>query len=187
MLAGRFHRDGQKLVVEEIPVPVPDLVEVLVEVKAAGVCLSDVDIIDGSLRSLFTAADVVTLGHEVSGVIHSLGPGLKRDLTVGTRVTLEAGQSCEPCGNCALRRPCSKMSRPLTISEGLTFTYLSEQVRGHYGGTPKSVDELVRLASHSRLDLAPSITARLPLADAAEAVHQLEHKIGDPIRLILVP
>ena len=60
-------------------------------------------------------------------------------------------------------------------------------MRGHYGGTPKSVDELVRLASHSRLDLAQSITEHLPLADAAEAVRRQEHKIGDPIRLILVP
>ncbi len=60
-------------------------------------------------------------------------------------------------------------------------------MRGHYGGTPKSVAERVRLASHGRLDLAPSITAHLPLADAAEAVRRLEHKIGDPIRLILVP
>ena len=109
VLAGRFHLDGKKLVVEEIPVPVPGPGEVLVEVKAAGVCLSDVHIIDGSLRSLFAASDVVTLGHEVSGVIHSLGPGLKRDLTVGTRVTLEAGQSCETCEDCARRRPCSQM------------------------------------------------------------------------------
>ncbi|NBM15856.1 zinc-binding dehydrogenase, partial [Streptomyces sp. GC420] len=38
-----------------------------------------------------------------------------------------------------------------------------------------------------RLDLAPSITDHIPLADAADAVHRLENKIGDPIRLILVP
>jgi threonine dehydrogenase-like Zn-dependent dehydrogenase len=40
---------------------------------------------------------------------------------------------------------------------------------------------LVRLASNGRLDLAPSITEHLALVDAAEAVHRLEHKIGDPI------
>jgi Transposase, Mutator family len=34
---------------------------------------------------------------------------------------------------------------------------------------------------------APSITEHLPPADAAEAVHRLEHKISDPFRLILVP
>ncbi|MBT2230435.1 hypothetical protein [Nonomuraea sp. NEAU-A123] len=30
-------------------------------------------------------------------------------------------------------------------------------------------------------------TDHIPLADAAEAIHRLEHKIGDPIRLILIP
>ena len=77
--------------------------------------------------------------------------------------------------------------RPLTISEGLTFNYLGKQVRGHYGGTPESVTELVRLAEVGRLDLAPSITDHIPLAEAADAVNRLENKIGDPIRLILVP
>ncbi|MET7931979.1 zinc-binding dehydrogenase, partial [Streptomyces sp. NPDC005349] len=74
-----------------------------------------------------------------------------------------------------------------TITEGLTFNYLGKQVRGHYGGSPESVTELVRLAEVGRLDLAPSITDHLPLAEAADAVNRLENKIGDPIRLILVP
>ena len=108
MLAGRFHLHGKKLVVEEIPVRARPGRGTR-RGQAAGVCPSDVNIIDGSLRSLFAASDVVTLGHEVSGVIHRLGPGLKRDLTVGTRVTLEAGQSCETCEDCARRRPCSQM------------------------------------------------------------------------------
>lgn len=77
--------------------------------------------------------------------------------------------------------------RPLTITEGLTFNYLGKQVRGHYGGSPESVTELVRLAEVGRLDLAPSITDHIPLAEAADAVNRLENKIGDPIRLILVP
>ena len=33
----------------------------------------------------------------------------------------------------------------------------------------------------------PSISARIPLAEAADAVARLEKKIGDPIRLVLVP
>ncbi|MFF1934435.1 zinc-binding dehydrogenase, partial [Streptomyces sp. NPDC058228] len=77
--------------------------------------------------------------------------------------------------------------RPLTITEGLTFNYMMKQVRGHYGATPEGVTELVQLASNGRLDLAPSITDHLPLAEAADAVNRLENKIGDPIRLILVP
>ncbi|MFE4625931.1 zinc-binding dehydrogenase [Streptomyces mirabilis] len=47
--------------------------------------------------------------------------------------------------------------QPLTIS-GLTFNHLSKQVRGHYGGFPASVSELVWLTAAGRLDLAPSLT-----------------------------
>jgi threonine dehydrogenase-like Zn-dependent dehydrogenase len=76
---------------------------------------------------------------------------------------------------------------PLTISEGLHFNYLKKQVLGHYGSLPEHIYELVRLASNGRLDLAPSITDHIPLADAADAIHRLENKIGEPIRLILIP
>ncbi|MFF3634288.1 zinc-binding dehydrogenase [Streptomyces sp. NPDC002250] len=76
--------------------------------------------------------------------------------------------------------------KPLTITEGLTFSYVQKQVRGHYGGFPESVSELVRLTAAGRLDLAPS-TDHIPLVDAADAVSRLQNKTGDPIRLILVP
>ncbi|WP_249938376.1 hypothetical protein [Streptomyces mirabilis] len=53
--------------------------------------------------------------------------------------------------------------QPLTISEGLTFNHLSKQVRGHYGGFPASVSELVWLTAAGRLGLAPSLaTSRSP-------------------------
>lgn len=101
MLAGRFHLDSKKFAVEEVPVPVPGPGEILIEVKAAGVCLSDVHLLDGSLVPLFATSDTVTVGHEVAGVIHTLGPDLKRGLTVGTRVTLEAGKTCGQCAGYA--------------------------------------------------------------------------------------
>jgi hypothetical protein len=43
------------------------------------------------------------------------------------------------------------------------------------------------LASIGRLDLAPSISGHIPPAEAADAVARLEKKIGDPVRLVLVP
>ncbi len=49
------------------------------------------------------------------------------------------------------------------------------------------MEQLIRLASTGRLDLAPSVTAHVPLAEAADAVDRLEKKIGDPIRLVLTP
>jgi D-arabinose 1-dehydrogenase-like Zn-dependent alcohol dehydrogenase len=108
MLAGRLHFDNSKFAVEEIPVPVPGPGEVLVEVKAAGVCLSDLHLIDGTISPPHgDPGDVLTLGHEISGVIYSLGTGLKRGLTAGTRVALQAGQTCDQCAGCARRGPCT--------------------------------------------------------------------------------
>jgi hypothetical protein len=51
MLAGRLHLDALKFAMEEVPIPVPGPGEVLIEVKAAGVCLSDIHLIDGSLTA----------------------------------------------------------------------------------------------------------------------------------------
>jgi D-arabinose 1-dehydrogenase-like Zn-dependent alcohol dehydrogenase len=53
MLAGRLRLDTHTFAVEEVPVPTPGPGEVLVEVRAAGVCLSDVHLIDGSLVPAF--------------------------------------------------------------------------------------------------------------------------------------
>ena len=346
MLAGRLHLDTRKFAVEEIPVPVPGPGEVLIEVKAAGVCLSDLHLIDGSISPPHPdPSGVVTLGHEISGVIHTLGTGLRRGLTAGTRVALQAGQSCDRCAGCARRGSCTEFrirgadydggwaqytlaredtlvpipgqlpfdqaaiipdavstayaalmatvqvrpaqavgiwgvgglgvhavriarmagaapviavdplpgareralafgadlavdpagpgfaeavlqatggrgldyafdfagvpaareqalpalgehgalvlvgitNHPLTISEGMTFNYRNKTVTGHFGSSFEHVYELVQLVGCGRLDLAPSITGRIPLVQATEAVDRLQHKTGDPIRLILVP
>lgn len=77
---------------------------------------------------------------------------------------------------------------PLTISEKMTFNLKNKKVFGHYGSSFDHVYELIRLGFYSgRLDLALSITDHISLADAPEAIHRLQNKIGDPIRLILVP
>ncbi|WP_234383212.1 zinc-binding dehydrogenase [Streptomyces dysideae] len=76
---------------------------------------------------------------------------------------------------------------PSTIGDSMGFCVQGNQIRGHYGSGPEHVEELIGLASAGRIDLAPSITAHVPLADAADAVARLEKKIGDPIRLVLTP
>ncbi|MER7192022.1 zinc-binding dehydrogenase [Streptomyces flaveolus] len=76
-------------------------------------------------------------------------------------------------------------SEPITVDDGIGFCFQLNQIRGHYGSGPEHVEELIRLISAGRIDLAPSITARVPLAEAADAVSRLEHKAGDPIRLVL--
>ncbi|MGW7265920.1 zinc-binding dehydrogenase [Streptomyces sp. NPDC054842] len=91
MLAARLHVPSRTLRMEEVPRPQPGPGEVLVKVEAAGVCLSDVHLIDGTLTPLLLKGDTVTLGHEVSGVIAEVGDGVTAWQT-GTRVVLHAGE-----------------------------------------------------------------------------------------------
>jgi threonine dehydrogenase-like Zn-dependent dehydrogenase len=91
MLAARLHVPSRTLRVEEVPRPQPGPGEVLVKVEAAGVCLSDVHLVDGTLTPLFLRGDTVTLGHEVSGTVAGTGEGVTA-WTPGQRVVLHAGQ-----------------------------------------------------------------------------------------------
>lgn len=63
---------------------------------------------------------------------------------------------------------------PLTLTDSISFSYRGNQIRGHYGSQPEHVTQLIRLAATGRLDLAPSITDHIPLAEAADAVTRLE-------------
>ncbi|MFC7896060.1 zinc-binding dehydrogenase [Streptomyces sp. NPDC057381] len=91
MLAARLHVPSRTLRLEEVPRPQPGPGEVLVKVEAAGVCLSDVHLIDGTLTPLLLQGDTVTLGHEVSGTVAEVGPGVTA-WSPGQRVVLYAGE-----------------------------------------------------------------------------------------------
>ncbi|MGW7280785.1 alcohol dehydrogenase catalytic domain-containing protein, partial [Streptomyces sp. NPDC054844] len=91
MLAARLHVPSRTLRLEEVPRPQPGPGEVLIKVEAAGVCLSDVHLIDGTLTPLLLQGDTVTLGHEVSGTVAEVGAGVTA-WSPGQRVVLHAGE-----------------------------------------------------------------------------------------------
>ena len=104
MLAARLDPTARTFAMDRVPVPEPADDEVRVAVRAAGVCLSDLHLIDGSLP---LTGGPVTLGHEVAGVVEALGANVPATVAVGQRVLLLAGQTCGRCDNCVLRRtPC---------------------------------------------------------------------------------
>lgn len=88
-------RDIDKgLRIEEIRTPRPRAGEVLIKVRACGMCHSDLHVIHGKIAFPLPAV----LGHEVSGEIVEIGPGnTHTDLTVGQMV---AGAFLMPCGQC---------------------------------------------------------------------------------------
>lgn len=107
MLAGRLNVATGRFAVEPVDVPVPGPGQVRIRVAAAGICLSDVHLIDGSLRPMFLKGDTVTLGHEVAGTVDALGAGVPSRWKVGQRVLLHAGEVCGLCRHCTSGlRPC---------------------------------------------------------------------------------
>ncbi len=97
MRAARFDRASRQLSVRDVPVPQPGPGEVLVRVQAAGICLSDVHMIDGTMPDF--PLEHVTPGHEVAGTIERVGPAVPF-WQPGQRVVLLAGRNCGVCRHC---------------------------------------------------------------------------------------
>ena len=88
---------------EDRPVPEPGPREVLVEIKAVGVCGSDVHYYEHGRIGEFVVKEPLVLGHETSGVIVELGEGAHRR-EIGQRVALEPGVPCGRCRECRAGR-----------------------------------------------------------------------------------
>jgi Zn-dependent alcohol dehydrogenase len=85
---------------EEVELGEPRHGELLVEIAAAGVCHSDLSVVDGArIRPLPMA-----LGHEAAGTVLKTGGGV-RDVQVGDHVVLSFVPSCGQCLECASGRP----------------------------------------------------------------------------------
>lgn len=88
---------------EERPVPTPGLREVLIEVKAVGVCGSDVHYYEHGRIGSYIVRQPLVLGHETSGVIVAVGEGVDAR-RVGERVALEPGIPDGVCRQCRAGR-----------------------------------------------------------------------------------
>jgi D-arabinose 1-dehydrogenase-like Zn-dependent alcohol dehydrogenase len=348
MKAARLDLVSGEFGIHQIPVPRPKPAEVLIRVRAAGVCLSDVHVIDRSLRDIRTRDDqtVITMGHEIAGTIAAIGPDVPPIWHVGDNVCLTAGDRDGRCFNClydagwcltplvrgvnydggwadytvthyhslapipneipfeqaaiipdAVSTPWGALMRqgglragesvgvwgagglgahavriarlagatpivavdtlpaareraldfgadyafdaadgdlpgkirqatrgrgldvavdfvaipavrvaiddalaphgrlvlvgmsmhPLSLPQGARFIQRQHRAIGAYGGEPADLHTLANLVVSGRLDLSKSVTEVLPLTQAAEAVHRLAAKIGDPVRIVLVP
>ena len=97
MKAVRLVKVGCPVEMQEVPIPAIGEKDVLVRVKAAGICHSDVHYRAGTspVRPL-----PMTLGHEVAGIVETVGRSVK-DLKVGDRVCLHYNIACGDCTSCA--------------------------------------------------------------------------------------
>jgi L-gulonate 5-dehydrogenase len=104
-----FVKEPRSLDIVALPDPSPGPGEVLVHVRAAGICGSDVHIYHGT-NPLAKYPRVI--GHEFAGEIAALGEGTARKLSVGDHVAVDPVTSCGVCYPCSVgrRNVCSKLS-----------------------------------------------------------------------------
>jgi len=94
------YRDSKPLAIEEVELAPPGRDEVLVRIRAAGLCHSDLSVINGDRPRPVPMA----IGHEAAGEVMQLGDGVT-DLAVGDHVALVFVPSCGHCMPCSEGRP----------------------------------------------------------------------------------
>ncbi|AXR74643.1 alcohol dehydrogenase [Auritidibacter sp. NML130574] len=109
----RPYGESQPIVVQELELSEPGSTELLVRMEAAGVCHSDLSVVNGSrVRPV-----PMLLGHEAAGIVEQVGDEVT-DLEVGQRVVMTFLPRCGECKNCQTegKLPCSVGSQ--TNNEG---------------------------------------------------------------------
>ncbi len=170
MLAVRKTDDRPGVSLDQIDEPtLPGADEVVVEVAAAGICGSDVHVYEWTAGYAFMKSRLpVTLGHEFSGHVVSLGKGVTQ-VSLGDLVTVIPTTSCMRCAHCAGGSPNLCLNRGTV---GLT--------------TDGAFARFVRVPALSCLKLSPGtdpVLAALiePLSVGDHAANVGEIKSGDTV------
>lgn len=171
MKAAHFY-GGHDIRIEDVPDPEPGPGEVVIRVRAAGICGSD---LHGYRDSQPAAAPPSTRGHELAGEVAALGPGV-RNLTLGQRVGVEP-RHLVSCGNC---RWCRRGDTQLCLQLGIVgnqrvhstgFAEYSLESAGHCYPLPDG--------------LPTEIAAILDVyAVAVHAVHRVPPHLADTVVVI---
>lgn len=156
------YAETRPLSIETLELAPPGPGEVLVRIRAAGLCHSDLSVINGD-RPRPTP---MVLGHEAAGEVEALGDGVT-DLKPGDRVVLVFVPSCGHCAPCSEGRPA--LCEPGNAANG-KGVLLSGERRLSDGGTPVNhhigVSAFAERAVVSRRSLV-KLEADLPFEIAA--------------------
>jgi S-(hydroxymethyl)glutathione dehydrogenase / alcohol dehydrogenase len=125
-------RPGKPVEILEVDLAPPRAGEVLVRIAACGVCASDLHVVDGDLPEPLP----LVLGHEASGVVAEVGPGVE-SLAPGDHVVLALVPSCGKCAECLRGRPnfCevgARMAATGTLADGTSRLSLNGTRLHHF-------------------------------------------------------
>ncbi|MFL6623425.1 MAG: zinc-dependent alcohol dehydrogenase family protein [Sulfurifustis sp.] len=156
------YAQSRPLKIDQVDLHPPGEGEVLVRVAAAGLCHSDLSVINGDRPRPTPMA----LGHEAAGIVEEVGAGV-HDLKRGDHVVMVFVPSCGHCGPCAEGRPA--LCEP-GAAANVAGTLLSGARRIQRAGSPihhhLGVSAFAEYATVSRRSLI-KIDPDLPLDQAA--------------------
>jgi alcohol dehydrogenase len=162
MGAAMPYAKSKPLTIEEVELRPPGPGEILVRMGAAGLCHSDLSVINGDRPRPTPMA----LGHEAAGIVEELGAGVA-DLKKGDHVVLVFIPSCGHCNPCAEGRPALCEPGAAANTAG---TLLSGERRIFKDGKPvhhhmgcSAFAEAAVVSRHSVVKVDPD----LPLEEAA--------------------
>lgn len=162
MGAATPYAESRPLAIEEVDLDPPGPGEVLVKIAAAGLCHSDLSVINGD-RPRPTP---MLLGHEAAGTVEELGAGVS-DLKIGEHVVMVFVPSCGHCLPCAEGRPA--LCEP-GAAANIAGTLLSGALRLSRNGQPihhhLGCSAFAEYATVSRRSLV-KVDPALPLTEAA--------------------
>ena len=176
------YAESRPLAIEELELDPPGPGEVLVQVKAAGLCHSDLSVINADRPR----PPPMALGHEAAGVVAELGAGVD-DLALGDHVVMTFVPSCGHCLPCAEGRPALCEPGNGANAEGRLLTGAR---RLHRGGEPVNhhmgVSAFAEHAVVSRRSLV-KVDPDLPLDQAALFGCAVQTGVGAVVNTARVP
>jgi alcohol dehydrogenase len=163
----RPYAESRPISVAEVDLAPPGAEELQVRIEAAGVCHSDLSVVDGNrIRPV-----PMLLGHEAAGIVERIGDGVS-DLAVGQRVVMAFLPRCGHCAACATDglTPCEPGSAANTagtlLGGGMRLTRAGRPVYHHLGVSGFASHAVVHRASVVPVpdDIPPPVAALLGCA-----------------------
>jgi NAD+-dependent secondary alcohol dehydrogenase Adh1 len=165
MKAVRLHKYHQQPVVEEVPDPaIKGPLDVIVKIGGAGVCRTDLHIIDGQWEAAMDPDLPYTIGHENAGWVQEIGSAVT-NVKVGDTVILHPTPTCGLCRACRAGQDmhCENSSFPGLDSDGGMAEYLLTSARACVPLDPSTRPQDVAALADAGITAYHAVRKAIPL------------------------
>src|SRR6266699_718199 len=165
MRAVRLHAYHQQPVVDEVAEPtVKGPLDVVVKIGGAGVCRTDLHIIEGQWAAAMGVTLPYTIGHENAGWVHEVGAGVT-NVQVGDTVILHPTPTCGLCRACRAGQDmhCENSSFPGLSEDGGMAEYLLTSARACVKLDPQTRPQDVAALADAGITAYHAVRKAIPL------------------------